>query len=190
MAIELLWIVPVVAIGLGFLLIALFLQKKDEQTSSVPEAGGGTRERPVRGERETSDNRRISDIERQIERLRQELSNQEEKVERFEQENTVYCAEINDLRSKLQGIHKEYDIVVSENFSLRARVKKLKKQLDEHPAAVASGAGVRTESAGREIFSGGDEESNLVAMRLFGDTRRMEIVDLEDTGEIDITRLR
>lgn len=196
MSIELLWIVPVVAVGLGFFLIALLLQRKSD-ASQYMRSGDTAVKEYTRKHSDSSavfvapsvnlaDNRRIGEIEGRLERLTTELTEQKQTVQRFQQENNACYSEINDLRSKLRSLHKEYDIVISENFSLRARVKKLKKQFESS----SNGAGPSVPNrVCREVYSSADNDSSQVAMRLFGDTRQMEVVDLEDTGEIDLAEL-
>jgi regulator of replication initiation timing len=70
---------------------------------------------------------RLDEFEDKIIALNKALSNQQKVIEKFQEENSTYNEEIDRLKKNLRELHKEHDIVVSENYSLRAKYNNLVK---------------------------------------------------------------
>ncbi|MCU0609344.1 MAG: hypothetical protein MUF22_06220, partial [Chitinispirillaceae bacterium] len=87
--------------------------------------------------------------------------------------------EIKDLKEKLRTVFKEYDIVLSENYSLRAKVKHLTRQLRDPDKA--------------DLHDMPDADSHMTitpevskpALHLYDDTRLITIaaMDTDDQSE-------
>jgi regulator of replication initiation timing len=103
-------------------------------------------------------------------------------IDGFQQSNVANQTEMKELRQKLRDIYKEYDIVVSENYSLKATVKKLKDQKSESPAHTDS-------SLSLESNPESTINSNRANLRLYEDTRLLNANSLEDTSEIDLAQV-
>jgi len=85
--------------------------------------------------------------------------------------------EIEDLKKKLRELYKELDIIASENYSLRAKVKKLqqdKGQLAENKPPQSAPPAKENTASGK------------VNLKLYEDTRLLNLNTLEDTSEIDM----
>ena len=67
--------------------------------------------------------------EKAISAVTDSLAEQQRAIEQFHKDNTNYNGEISGLKNKLRELYKEYDIILSENYSLRAKVKSLEKEL-------------------------------------------------------------
>ena len=174
MHIELLWIIPIVAFGFFIFLVAFLAQRRadnhDELSKQVASYNNGSID--DRRSRKESDGR-LGEIENAISLMTHSLSNQQKMIEQFQKENNSYNSEINELRKKLRELHKEYDIVLSENYSLRAKVKKLVNDSDQ-PA--------------KERID--EDKAGKVNMKLYDDTRLLNVSTLEDTSEIDLSDSR
>jgi peptidoglycan hydrolase CwlO-like protein len=195
MTIELLWIIPAVAVAFLFFLIAYFAQKRSEEAVAEKDPLAGEVARFNNGETHAGSptepglpERRLGEIEHKIGRLTSALSEQQQVIDRFQRENTSYTTEINSLRKKLRDLHKEYDLVLSENYSLKARVKRLVKTMD---SSEQNGHALRAngKAQGLEVHSSEEGGAQTVNMRLYDDTRVMRRQDLDDTSEIDISEL-
>ena len=142
--IEFLWIVPVVAFAFFLFMVQLFAQRREDRqdlskevarfntgfevaTPAVPEQGS----------------ERLSQLERAIASVTESLSAQQRAIEQFHRDNTNYTGEISDLKNKLRELYKEYDIILSENYSLRAKVKKLLDGSDGADGEAASSGAPR-----------------------------------------------
>ena len=78
---------------------------------------------------------RLDDFERTVASINKALFNQQKVIEKFQEENSTYNSEIDNLKKKLREMHKEYDIVVSENYSLRAKFNTLAKKTEPEAEA-------------------------------------------------------
>jgi septal ring factor EnvC (AmiA/AmiB activator) len=127
---------------------------------------------------------RLNEYEQTIAQINKSLSTQQQVIEKFQEENSSSSNEIQKLNAKLRELHKEYDIVISENYSLRAKVKSLQKKVEAGPTAPymadagANGAAAQNASYGREHV-----EMN---MNLYEDTRLFKSSALDDTNEFDV----
>jgi septal ring factor EnvC (AmiA/AmiB activator) len=189
MPIELLYIIPILALAALVFLLVLNAQKRTE-TANIPLAGSDvsvpTGKQPgdtkfLAARRSTEE--RLNEYEQTIAQINRSLSNQQQVIERFQEENSSSSNEIQKLNAKLRELHKEYDIVISENYSLRAKVKSLQKKVEAGVApsnmvdAEASGVTAQNSAAGREHV-----EMN---MNLYEDTRLFKSSTLDDTSEFD-----
>lgn len=195
MSIELLWIIPAVAVAFLFFLIAYFAQQRSEEAVAEKDPLAGEVARFNNGETHAAaqaelalPERRLGEIEHKIGRLTNALSEQQQVIDRFQQENSSYTVEINALRKKLRDLHKEYDLVLSENYSLKARVKRLVKTMDSSEQN-GSALHTNTKAQGLEVHASDERNAHTVNMRLYDDTRVMRRQDLDDTSEIDISEL-
>ena len=130
--IEFLWIIPVVAFAFFIFMIQLLAQKKEDRhdlSKEVAQFNTGIHSPEPASSEQGSD--RLSQLERAIASVTDSISAQQRAIEQFHRDNTSYTGEINDLKHKLRELYKEYDIILSENYSLRAKVKKLQDSREE-----------------------------------------------------------
>lgn len=197
MPIELLWIVPAIAVSVGVFIVLLTIQKersnKNHSTSRpalyIPATSGGRTESllSTSGGSEPATQRRIDQIEGKLGSLNAVLQQQQNRIEMVQRENNVYTEQVKELRGKLRTLTREYDIVMSENYSLRAKLKKFKREStqQENSRALLS----KADAEAREVYSTNDTHSQQVNLRLYGDTRKMNLTDFHDTGAIDLAEL-
>ncbi len=192
MSIELLWLVPIIAAAL-FLPVIVFARQKrvadrevDEQTQDLAREvdrfnTAGVAVSPTHAEK------RLSDIELTISRVSSALSTQQKIIEDFRGKDVGHENEFLDLKEKLRELQREYDIVISENYSLRAKVKRLVEE-----RTVANAAHNSAAAPGSEIRGPGqvDEGQKQVNMQMYDDTRMFHASDLNDTSEINLSELR
>lgn len=128
MSIELLWIIPIVAFSsFVFLLIYNISKNQDnpykELSKEVTRFNNGMHQ-PVHQIQITPE-KRLDELEKAILSVNESIANQQVMMSRVNLEKTSNNTEIEDLRKKLHELQKEYDIVISENYSLRAKIKYL-----------------------------------------------------------------
>ncbi len=196
MSIELLWIIPIVAIALLILMLVLTNQqsnvKKLEQEEreklkrevDAYNRGGGVASNPVMPTAET----RLKEIEGTIQLVSTALSSQQKIIENFQGKDSKVAGELNDLRDKLGELQKEYDIILSENYSLRARLNKIEKN------KISDG---NTNPTEREDISENDtrhlNRDKLLNMKIFDQKRSFNSSkpsDLDDTSEIELPKIK
>jgi len=177
MPIEILYAVPVLAIAVFVVFLLYHIQKKPQTTSSsVFKPGkkqfGDTKFLAA----QKSTEQRLSEFEATISSINKALTDQQSVIGKYQTENSTYNDEIEKLRSKLRDLHREYDIVISENYSLRAKVKSIQTK--------AAGAinDVPAQAAGKEHI-----EMN---MNLYEDTRLFKSSTLDDTREFDASDIQ
>jgi septal ring factor EnvC (AmiA/AmiB activator) len=177
MPIELLYIIPIVALAVFVLLMLIHFQKKEQGADMEPIAPD---KKPLGDTKflaaQKSTEERLSEFESTISSINKSLNDQQAVIGKYQTENSTYNEEIEKLRSKLRDLHKEYDIVISENYSLRAKVKSLVKKAEN--ADRSDGLAEPPAPAGRE-----HSEMN---MNLYEDTRLFKSSTLDDTREFDI----
>ncbi len=188
MSIELLWIIPIVAASILVLVVALNLQEKaDSAAGSNKERdlkrevdafnqGLPTESRLFAGQSET----RLRDIENTIQLVTTALSNQQKIIENFQGKDITLEKKLDELKEKLLELQHEYDITLSENYSLRARLKKTENGLESLPS--------------HDLIDDTDtiERSQLAKMKIFSDTKRLtqlKYPQLDDTSEINLTEI-
>ncbi|MCW8965231.1 MAG: hypothetical protein OQK82_00880 [Candidatus Pacearchaeota archaeon] len=196
--IELLWIIPAVAFAFFIFLLIFFAQKREEQADMSQEVAqfntGSTQmtmQEPVLNATD-----RLGQLEKAIASVTNSLSVQQRAIEQFHKENSSYSGEINELKGKLRELYKEYDIVLSENYLLRAKVKKLQgtegfgEQGESEEVAIED---IKPSSPPPVITTHGTESESMLSskvdMKLYEDTRALNLALLDDTSAIDITDL-
>lgn len=185
--IEFLWLVPVVAFGVFIFILQFTVQRKEDSRDlseevtlfnttgfqhSIPAPSGATR---------------LNQLEHAISSVTESLSVQQRTIEQFHRDNATYNGEIKDLKGKLRELYKEYDIVLSENYSLRAKVKKLQnKQEDEE-------VDIPVTPPPRDVLPPAEATPSPVSakidMKLYEDTRTLNLSQLDDTAEYDLSDL-
>jgi uncharacterized coiled-coil protein SlyX len=174
MPIEVLYIVPILALAFLAYRIILAAQKRSETIRVPSSAPNGTLPRS------TED--RLNEYERTIAQINATLAAQQKTIERSREQNSTSSGEIEKLTSSLRELHKEYDIVISENYSLRAKVKSLQKRIDD-PAPAHESAGMSAEGEPGLAMTRENIEMN---MSLYDDTKVFKTSSLlDDTNEIN-----
>lgn len=178
MHIELLWLIPVLAFA-GFLFfIAYYTQRKAEFQSKgsdlSKEVALFNAGHDIYGRQESQGNhdQRLRELEKAINVLAASISTQrgDPRPEPRETKEGGGKSEIDELKEKLRTVFREYDIVLSENYSLRARVKQLMKQAQ--PDDTNAGA----ENAPMDSFLTRTAHPAKPDLHLYGDTRLMKII--------------
>jgi archaellum component FlaC len=129
MSIELLYIIPIIALVVFTFSISYVAQKR-----SMTSGQGKLLDVEVRqfnkgdfiSQAQTTESR-LDEFDHTIASINKALANQQKVIETFQEENNRYNDEIDTLKKKLRELHKEHDIVVSENYSLRAKYNNLVK---------------------------------------------------------------
>jgi chromosome segregation ATPase len=188
MSIELLYIVPIIALVAFTFIISFFAQKKSIQQQQAKKLANEVQqfnEGKLIGAQRSAEER-LDDFEKTITSINKALSNQQKVIEKFQQENSSYNGEIDNLKKKLREMHKEYDIVVSQNYSLRAKFNALSKK----PEAQATGQTTRHSEPEAYISmqTSQPKPGYEMNMSLFDETKVMSVLsNLDDTREIDIS---
>jgi archaellum component FlaC len=195
MSIELLYIVPIIALSLLLFFNLLARQKKsltrshDESLVREVEAfnvGMGDNRTGVRQPPEA----RIGDIEKTITLVSQRLSSQQKLIDGFQGSNRGYASEIDGLKSRLLDLQKEYDITLSENYSLRAKMRKLEERINAQsptttvpvvPRVAPADAAPPTVESRRH-----QSESAEARKQLYGDTEVFGATSMDDTTELEL----
>jgi chromosome segregation ATPase len=188
MPIEILYIIPILAVAFLIYRLVLNAQKRTEAGgTSAPAAGAGAQAGDTRSQqalRSTED--RLNEYEQTIAQINRTLSIQQKVVEKFQEENTSCTGEIEKLNSQLRELHKEYDIVISENFSLRAKAKSLQRKLDSVPGSLLDAV---APAAATAQPSNGVRETMEMNLNLYEDTKLLKSSSLlDDTTEFDETK--
>jgi hypothetical protein len=188
MSIELLWLIPVIAAAFLVPIIVFSHQKKPHGTEFDRNSQNLAREverynegglPPSSGPAE----KRLSEIEVTINRVSQALSSQQQIIKSVAGKDAGHDTDVLDIKEKLHELQREYDIVISENYSLRSRIKKL---IDDKAAA---GRALPQASAapGDEIRGPGevDKADKPVDMHMYDDTRMFKQSDLTGGSEME-----
>jgi hypothetical protein len=186
MSIELLYIIPAVALSLLVLINIIMLQRKAAQRApdqhlhkEVEEFNTGRVAMDVK-DRQIPE-ARLGEIERTVTLVSQALSSQHKLIEGFQGSNAGHTAEIDALKSRLREMQREYDIILSENYSLRAKIRKLEERPPE-PDVMAAGA-----AAGGGADQGAAGPAGVTRDELlYADTKLLSDLSLDDTTELDI----
>lgn len=185
MQIELLWIIPIVSFAFFIFLLLYFAQRNNpnhpysDLAKEVNRFNNGIMEKNAVQEKPNS---RLNELEKSILSLTDSITQQQRVIDGFQQNNAANQSEVKELRQKLRDIHKEYDIVVSENYTLKATVKKLKDQKSD--GSDHSDSSITT--VNNPEFAKSSGRGNL---RLYEDTRLLNANSLEDTSEIDLAQV-
>jgi len=189
MSIELLYIVPIIALVAFTFIISFFAQKKSAQQQQAKKLANEVQqfnEGKLIGAQRSAEER-LDDFEKTITSINKALSNQQKVIEKFQQENSSYNGEIDNLKKKLREMHKEYDIVVSQNYSLRAKFNALSKK-PEAQAVAGQTARHSEPEAYISMQTSQPKPGYEMNMSLFDETKVMSVLsNLDDTREIDIS---
>ncbi|MBD3420992.1 MAG: hypothetical protein GF398_12805 [Chitinivibrionales bacterium] len=190
MSIELLYIIPLVALSFLVLMISLIIQRKN--TGDTGDSATANLEKSVRDFNEGKvaivkhADGRLEKIENTVNEVSETLSSQRTIIEGFQGTNTAYTREIDQLKNKLRELQSEYDIVLSENYSLRARLKKIA------PRAPLTGPQIQSLQI-NESDPGALTQTSNHAVRpveqYLGDTRLFDEINLNDTQEFNLSDL-
>jgi regulator of replication initiation timing len=187
MPIELLYIIPIVALAMFIGFLVFSFQKKNQgqnpETLLDGRMMGDTKSIPSQKLTEE----RLSEFESTINAINLALNDQQKVIEQFQTENNSCSDEMEKLRSKLRDLHKEYDIVISENYSLRAKVKSLQKKVESAPVVPVEN---RNPVPPASPFIPQAKEHSEMNMNLYEDTRLFKSSTLDDTREYDISEVK
>jgi chromosome segregation ATPase len=158
--------------------VIYFAQKNSLQTDLKKEVNNFNSGITHRTSRLENPEQRLEELEKSISVVTHSISSQQKVIDRFKRENTEYNVEINDLKDKLRELYKEYDIILSENYSLRAKMKKMMEQKnpDEQNASERPIAPILSEEQEFDI----NTKSSKVNLKLYEDTRLLNIANLDD----------
>jgi regulator of replication initiation timing len=189
MSIELLYIVPIIALVAFTFIISFFAQKKSAEQHGGKKLANEVQQfnegKLITSQRSTDE--RLDDFENTVASINKALYNQQKVIEKFQQENSTYNGEIDNLKKKLLEMHKEYDIVVSENYSLRAKFKNLIKKPDPE-AQLGQNARHSEPEAYISLHTSQPKPGYEMNMSVFDDTKILsQMSNLDDTKEIDIS---
>jgi chromosome segregation ATPase len=192
MSIELLYIIPIIALVIFAFSVSYIAQKRSVYLEQGKQLSAEVRQfndgKFLSQERTTEE--RLNEFEHTISSINKALSNQQKVIEKFQEENNSYNEEIGLLKNKLRELHKENDIVVSENYSLRAKYNNLVKN-----------AGPETERSQRFNFNEPEPEAAVfkrasqpkgaweMGMSVLDETKTFSTNVLDDTSVIDISDL-
>ena len=187
MHIELLWLVPVISFAAFLFIVAYYAQKSAERRSKSSELhnevarfnAGQDVQKLVRAER--SDDR-LQELEKAINMVAEVLARQQRSLQdlHMNKEENPQEHEINDLKEKLRSVFKEYDIVLSENYALRAKLKQLTRQKQEPEAPAPASAPAAVDS-----FLTSTVSAPKVNPSMYDDTRLINLasMDADDMSE-------
>lgn len=194
MSIELLWIIPIVSAAFAIFTIVINLQKRDENETDtfdfrdlrqeVDEFNSGMvvdLKAPV-----ASAEKRLSKIESTIQLVSTALSNQQKVIENFQGKDDTLENELNNLKEKLIELQNEYDITISENYSLRAHLNKVEKERERRRSS--SGA---TAKGDMSQDTDAIEISKVLNMKIYEEDRKLDPSkpsELDDTSEINLSK--
>jgi len=183
--IELLWLIPVIALVVFIFIIQLVGQKREQTGMSQDVARFNNGSIPF-SQQMSGGADRLNQLERAISTITDSLTVQQQALTQVSKGSASYSGEISDLKAKLRELYKEYDIVLSENYSLRAKVKKLEET--DPPQARPQNSPISTHNRpSADSYKNDDVHfSSKVDMKLYEDTRSLSVSLLEDTSEFDI----
>jgi septal ring factor EnvC (AmiA/AmiB activator) len=173
MSIELLWIIPIVAFSF-FIFLLIYNATKDQDnpykdlSREVARFNNGiVQQLPITSEK------RLEELEKAILSVNESIANQQKLMDQVNLENSSNNSEIEELRKKLRELQREYDIVTSENYSLRAKIKYLTENK-------ASDEDVDVNAAQKPPLQSNKGKINL---KLYEDTRIMNLSQLENNED-------
>jgi septal ring factor EnvC (AmiA/AmiB activator) len=173
MSIELLWIIPIVAFSF-FIFLLIYNATKDQDNpykdlsrEVVRFNNGIVQQLPITSEK------RLEELEKAILSVNESIANQQKLMDQVNLENSSNNSEIEELRKKLRELQREYDIVTSENYSLRAKIKYLTENK-------ASDEDVDVNAAQKPPLQSNKGKINL---KLYEDTRIMNLSQLENNED-------
>jgi hypothetical protein len=185
MHIELLWLIPILAFAVFVFFIALYLQRRrggseghaalHREVDLFNEGQGQNKLVTAK-----SADERLREMEKMINFVAEAVAGEHRKVQGIRREDPVPANEAGELREKLRSVFKEYDIILSENYTLRAKVKQLAGRIRE-----LEGAGSGASSFDSKLTR--TTPAQKPAMRLYDDTRLISLasMDSDDLSESD-----
>jgi len=181
MHIELLWIVPILALALFGFFMALYFQRRMGNPARTADlhhevdlfnAGQGQQKLVTA----KSADERLHEMEKMINFVAEAVAGERRPFQDVRRGNEAPANEAGELREKLRSVFKEYDIILSENFTLRAKVKQLVGRIQE-----LENAGPGTPPVDSVLTR--HAAAPKPAMRLYEDTRL--ISDLNHLEDLD-----
>jgi hypothetical protein len=186
MHIELLWVIPIISFAVFLFIVTYNAQKSAERRSKTGALfrevalfnSGQELPGVARAERNLD---RLQDLEKAINLVtevlaRQGRSAQEPPVDPAGNSPVPGSGEVNELKEKLRSVFKEYDIIISENYTLRAKVKQLSKLIKEQESPVAAS------DPPQDRLQSGTPASPKSTAHLYDDTRLINLAGM-DLGE-------
>ncbi len=179
-----LWIIPIVSFVIFAGIVFYFAQKKTLQSdlkSEVLKFNSGT----ISMTPHLSSEVKLQELEKAISAVTDSINNQQNVIDDFKREKIDCSSEINDLKDKLRELYKEYDIVVSENYSLRAKLKKMSEDKNDHDIELP---GNKQKDVKNDITTASDSDDievteGKVNLKLYEDTRILNVTTLNETFE-------
>lgn len=158
--VSLLWILPIMAFGSFLFLVAWLAEHRSSENRQAEDSANADRD----GLAHDADpaTQRLGEIEGKIGTLATALQSQQKSVEQVQRENLAYMTEVSTLKRKLDELQEEYDLLSSENFTLRAQVKKLRSELKE------------------AVGADGHDDAATVDRKLYDDTRLLKTAEVEE----------
>ncbi len=199
--IETLWIVPIFGFALFIPIIILANSRSRKESSGTDEPNleaqvarfnSGAQIVPATVLSESRGAERLQEMEKTISLVMATLSNQQRLLQGANPQDGVVGKELNVLKEKLRELQKEYDIVISENYALRARVQSLLKQgqpLDVENSPVGRTGALDSAGSQNRKNSNGKQRAATGTELLYDDTRTFKAWNLEDTSEYNIADL-
>lgn len=187
MTIELLWLIPILALAAFLFWVVIMAQKRypsgnppsDPMAQEVMLFNSGKAVPLAPNQIPDAAQKRLADIEGKISSLSGTMTDHQQLIEEFRKDATARVTEINDLKRKLSELHKEYDLVLSENYSLRAKVKILSKKLDLQKQVIPAYSPALDPTDIRHNARSEQHEA-ILNMRLYDDTRVMSALSPDD----------
>jgi hypothetical protein len=198
--IETLWIVPILGFALFIPVVILTNSRSRKENSGTDEPNleaqvarfnSGAQIIPATVLNESRGTERLQEMEKTISLVMATLSNQQRLLQGANPQNGAAGEELNGLKEKLRELQKEYDIVISENYALRARIQSLLKQGQslEKKSPVGKTGALNSGSAQNPKNSNGKQRVAGGTELLYDDTRTFKAWNLEDTSEYNIADL-
>lgn len=182
MHIELLWIIPSVSFAIFIFLVIYFAQCKNPPTQLKQEVNNFNNGFYNHTSELKKPYNRLEELERSISVVTKSITNQQKVIDRFKREKIDYSCEINELKDKLRELYKEYDIVLSENYSLRAKMKKMmEKNPQENNLTDFSHVNVPFPN----VEKSENPKGAKINLKLYEDTRLLNITTLNEFNETE-----
>jgi len=179
-----LWTIPIVSFVIFVGIVFYFAQKKTLQSdlkSEVLKFNNGT----ISLTPHLSSEVKLQELEKAISAVTDSINNQQNVIDDFKREKIDCSSEINDLKDKLRELYKEYDIVVSENYSLRAKLKKLKEDKNSQNIELPGKVPKDMKNDLSKVADSSDSDDieitqDKVNLKLYEDTRIMSVTTLNE----------
>jgi hypothetical protein len=190
MSIELLYLIPIIAVVFFAFSVSFFSQKKSMEPKSSKKLASEVQKFndgqfiPAY----KSDNR-INEFDIAVDSVNKALEGQQKIIEKFAEGNSAYNFEIDILKKQIVDLHREYDIAMSENYALRAKMRKLEKTPDHVIAAPTVDSIVNKPETFISSNTIQPKYGFAVNMSLFDDTKVYKVNSLDETREFDISDL-